>query len=319
MSQSPKRRLACLTAVVSVLAAPSVLAQGAAAPRWTVLHSVELARTPVDQLEVGELSGLAWDADEQVLHAVSDRGRLFSYTLRLDAQRRQIEEVTARHGVLLRPKDGSERKYNAEGLDVVDGANGKKGDSRLLVALENGPRLIWVSPDGVEQGEAQLPALLADPKSYPKGNNRLESVSNLADVGIVTAPQRVLRDQPDDVATVYSLSGQRWHFAVQPKTAIKAIEQGPAGQMVVLERHGGGKRSVPALRLIDPKACAVTTAASETAREAFCQAPAVELDALEIGDNYEGLARLADDRYLMVSDNGGAARSTKLVLIGLER
>jgi hypothetical protein len=186
---------------------------------------------------------------------------------------------------------------NAEGLGVINGGNGTSGDSELLIAFEDGPSLQRFSPDGTPLGALTLPAQLADPAKYNADNSRLEAVAFDTGRGVLTAPEEPMTDQPGDTHTIYALDGASWTFkAFQPKRSnLKAIEPMADGRMLVLERtreqKGGPDRA--RLRIVDLAACGAQTECA--AVEAAGEDP-------RLADNFEGMARIADDLYLLVND-----------------
>lgn len=281
-----------------------------AAPQAQVHDQVVIAPVPVDGLVPSELSGLAWDADEQLLYAVSDRGQLFHFRLTLDGTR--LRAITPLRAAPLIAADGSTRKrLNAEGLALIDADNGIRGDTQLVVALENGPRLMRFTPQGRALGEVALPVPLRDRAAYRGGNSGLESVSLHPRHGFVTAPQRPLKSQPEDTHRLYATDGSQWTLPAGERGAVKAIETLPDGSLLVLERQGKGAGVRPVLRRVDPIACAT---------RAGCGAgDVVRLPGLDPGDNFEGLARIAPRLFLMVSDDGGSAtRPTRIVLFSID-
>lgn len=292
------RIAAALVLAVAATAAPAAQAQ--------VLDQAVIAAQPIDGHVPSELSGLAWDGDEQLLYAVSDRGLLFRFRLELDGAR--LASITPLRALPLTAPPGSTgKRLNAEGLALIDADNGRRGDTQLVVALENGPRLMRYTPQGLPLGEVPLPAPLRDPAAYRSANSRLEAVSPHPLHGFVTAPQRSLKTQPLDVHRLYASDGTQWTMPAGEQGALKAIETLPDGALLVLERQGKGKAVAPLLRRID-LACA--------ARPGCTNSDAVRLPGLDAGDNFEGLARVGPNLFVMVSDDGGdASRPTRLVLL----
>lgn len=286
-----------------VLAATAV---SACAAQAQVLDQLVIEPRPIDGIVPGELSGLAWDADERLLYAVSDRGVLYRFELVLDGNRlRSVKPVHA-----LRLDAGGGAAPNAEGLSLIDGNNGKRGDTQLVIALENGPRIVRYTPQGRMLGDATLPLPLRDRSAYRSSNSGLEAVTVHPRHGVITAPQRSLSSLPERVHRVYAADGSQWTVPALDRGAVKALETLADGSLLMLERHGKGKHIVPALRRIDPAACA---------GDGECRAEPVPLDGLEPGDNYEGLARLTDRLFVMVSDDGGnGKRATRLVLFSFD-
>lgn len=296
------RALPCVRAAAALLLPACALS--APAQTMTVHDQVEIASSPVGGVRPDELSGLAWDADEQLLYAISDKGRVFHFRLLLEGTR--IRELTALHGAALTASDGTRARFNAEGLTLIDADNGKRGDTQLLVTIENGQRLMRFTPQGRALGDVALPPPLADPDNYRGGNNGLEAVT-LHLRHPLLAPQRALRGTPAQQHTLYAADGKTWSFERAPGGEVKAIEALTGGALLVLERPGaGGAR----LRRVELGACA----------GAATPCPVADLldpGALDAADNHEGLARLSDRLFLIVSDNGkDRARPTRLVLIG---
>lgn len=293
-----------------LLLAVCLLLSGAAAAQtisMTVYDQIEIARTPVGDVRPDELSALAWDADEQLLYAVSDKGRVFHYRLVLNGTR--IRELTPLYGAALVAADGTRQRFNAEGLTLIGADNGRRGDTQLLMTIENGQRLMRFTPQGRALGEQELPAPLADTDNYRGSNNGLEAVAVHARHGILVAPQQSLRGSPSYLHTVYAVNGKTWAFERAPGGEVKAIEALDDGGLLVLERpRGAGAR----LRRVDLGACGGDTPCAVT--------DLLDPGALAVSDNYEGLARLPGNLFLIVSDNGkNPQRLTRLTLLGLHR
>lgn len=277
----------------------------AAAQTMTVHDQVEIARTPIGGVRPDELSALAWDADEQLLYAVSDKGRIFHFRLVLDGTR--IRELTPLHGAALTAGDGTHARFNAEGLTLIDADNGQRGDTQLLITIENGQRLLRFTPQGRALGEMALPPPLADAGNYRGSNNGLEAVTVHPRHGLLLAPQRALRGSPSQRHVLYAANGQTWSFERAPGGEVKAIEALADGALLVLERpREGGAR----LRRVDLGACGGDTPCSVK--------DLLDPDSLAAGDHYEGLTRLSGRVFLIVSDNGkDRQRPARLVLLGL--
>ncbi len=258
------------------------------------LGKTEIAATGKDGVAVNELSGLAWDADEKLLYAVSDGGVLHHFRLQLEG-----EKITAIEHIFSSPlvaPTGGKTVTNAEGLAALNGDDGNPGNSELLVAFEDGPAIARFTPQGQWIADVALPAPLADAKNYAKKNSRLESVAVDKTHGVLTAPERPLRGEPETLHKIYAGDGATWAFeASQPDGRLKAIETMADGDLLVLERTeaADGARAAH-LRHLDLAVCAAS---------GQCAAPelAATPDPLLV-DNFEGLARLTDVLFLIVTD-----------------
>ncbi|WP_341878475.1 esterase-like activity of phytase family protein (plasmid) [Aminobacter sp. P9b] len=296
----------------SVLAPVSFAAAQSPTFALTLLDSKAGPASGPNGHNVNELSGLAWDADDKLLYAVSDDGVLHHF--RVEIKDNKIASMEPVFSVQL-ATGTTPALVNAEGLAVVNGENGVPSDGELLVAFEDGPAIHRFKPDGMPVEAVALPGTLSDVAQYNEPNSRLEAVAATSDRGIVTAPEEAMQGQPGDTHTIYGLDGGRWTFPTfQPKRSnLKAIETMPGGQLLVLERtrETKGGPSIGRLRVVDPQACAAETCT------------ATELDAgasTLLNDNFEGMARLTDELYLAVTDKTKKETpSTQFVLFSVSK
>ena len=273
---------------------PAILMHGA----------VELAREGGGE-KIGSLSALAWDEDEQILHAVSDEAHLYHFRPLFEQGRLVGVDFLERRR--LRDEDGDKLKgdkRDSEGMHVVNGNNGKRGDTELLIAFEQKPRIDRFTPDGRQVGEVELPEVLNDVTHYSAPNHALEAVTLHPDYGVMTIPQR----PQDDGHYLFAASGTKWPYAMAPgrDNEVVALETMPDGSLLFMERiyqsgfFGG---------------------AIVTFRRGVIDADRLELETLAVLDsrdgwrldNFEGLARHEDGRYFIVSDNDDKASRRTLL------
>lgn len=289
----------CLIIWVSLLLPE---AAWAGVPQLQVLDDFFIQGISVNGVQISELSGLAWDEDEQLLYAVSDKGYVFHFRLQLNGDHIQaVEPVFA--AVLLDSKGKKLRAYrhDTEGLLVLNAANRKHGDSQLVISFEGEPRLVRFTPQGRALKNITVPAPLKDRHVLRYGNRGLEAVTLHPRYGFITAPELPLKGQPDNLHTLYSTSGRQWSFMAYPaqNSGISALETLPDGNMLILERAWSGFPNplVVSLRYLDFTQCS---------RHGACEAQNLKVfSSLLPVDNFEGLAALGNNRYLMVSDDGG--------------
>ena len=289
--------LTCCFALTAC-SAPPVTAAPKAYSEVKVLSHFTVPRTVFQGETVSELSGIAWDQDEQLLYAVSDQGRLFHFKLTLDG-----EQITAVQPLLVAPLVDTKGKpiklRDSEGLDALNTSNGKKGDSQLIVSFEHGARIFRINPQGRQVGELPLHKNLQKSKNYRSSNSMLESVAYHPKYGFLTAPERSLKGEPDNLQSIYSAK-RKWSFMGYPakNSAVTGLEILPDQSILVLERAWAGilHPMVISLRRVDLNACS---------KDGMCVAQdlAVYTSLIQI-DNYEGLAHIKDNLYLMISDDG---------------
>lgn len=276
--------------------------------------SAELARfvfpasTTVDGIRMSELSGLAWDADEQLLYAVSDRGDVFHFRLR-----RAGERVTALEPVYAAALVDPQRfwpmlvGFNAEGCTVRHADNGRAGDSELVVAIEaRTPRILRFDPAGRALGDLPVPAPADDRRHYVKKRWGLESVIEHPRHGLMTAPEAPLLGQSPEHHTLYAQGGQ-WSFERRGGDSwLKALDVLPGGDVVALERNHAGGGLQGSLRHVRLAGCQDGAVCASTTQVVLPAGP----------DNFEGMTPLDAQHLLLVSDNGNkSALGTVFVLL----
>lgn len=196
-----------------------------------LLGSLSLKGDPV----LAELSGLAWDEDEQLLRAISDQGRVLELIPRFSEGRLSQVELRATHP--LRDRHGQPLRggwSDAEGLTLENSANGVRGDSRLIISFERHHRVERYHPDGRWDSSLPLPGLLRQSGYRPKSNRGMEAVTLHPQHGLVTGPEYPRAHQSP---YLINTAGQTWQY--QPKEAdgaLVALEALPNGDLILLER-----------------------------------------------------------------------------------
>jgi Esterase-like activity of phytase len=167
-----------------------------------------------------------------------------------------------------------------------------------VIVFEDGPAIGRFSPRGEFIKEIALPPLLADPDAYSSANKRLESVSELSGLGIITAPEARLAKEPEDIHSISTMDGKAWRFLAfqAQQSSLKAMDPLPDGRILVLERTRDPETDAPQahLRIVDIAHCDPA---------AIC--PVVEVvvsDDAAIADDFEGMTRIGPDLYLIVTD-----------------
>ena len=254
-----------------------------------------------------ELSGLAWDNDEGRLIAVSDRGGVFSFTL--DIEQGRIEAVVVSSAAAIQ----SPRRINAESVWVRNGDNRKQGDSEILVADERASNVAVVDLQGSIRSHITLPQALRDRRRYEEKSKGVEAMAWHSRHGLVAAPQRPLQGHAPSIHRIYASEGTVWAFIADRRglSSVKAMESLGEGQLLVLEKVRTPAGDVSVLREIALAACSEVSP---------CDPPALALHHPEIDSrhNFEGLACIARDLCLLVTDDGkpGSAPGT-LALVRL--
>jgi hypothetical protein len=260
-----------------------------------------LPREPGRAEPLSELSGLAWDADEGLLYAVSDRGVLHHFRLNLSN-----DTILGVEPLRSRRLDG----LDAEGLAVRNAANGIAGDTELLVVTEGVPRVLRVRPDGAVTGELRLPAALSDAGRFQARNRMIEAIAWHPEHGLLAAREATDENGEHRVHA----ADREWRFAAGAgrDSRVKALEALPDGRLALLERSRPvrGKGLLTRVRLLDPARCG---------GEKRCPAETLALfSSTDQSANYEGMTLVGNRQLLLVSDlasKKGAAAG--FLLLGL--
>lgn len=287
-----------------------------AMPVLEIKNSVVIPPHTLNGVTISELSGLAWDQDEQLLYAISDKGAVFHFEIDIDGDR--LNSVNLVYAANLMDKDGERIKKgrrDSEGLTLINVKNGKRGDSQLVVAFEGIPRIIRFTPHGKAIKNIGLPSALAHRSAYQHGNSALESVTFHPRYEFLTAPEMPLKGEPRNVHTIFSTKERQWSFAAYPakNSGISGLETLPDGNLLVMERAWSGFPNplVVSLRYLNFNECS---------KDRVCELQDLKvLSRHLLVDNYEGLTHIQGNQYLMVSDDGNQDfLSTRLTLFTLD-
>jgi len=269
--------------------------------RIRFLGMLELPDITRNGLRLSQLSGLAWDDDNGILYAISDKGGLFH--LQPEFAGDFLSGVKLVRAVPL-PELGSSKplkwsRADAEGLDILNGRNGRKGDAELVISFERTPRIVRYHPDGHAIGEYEVQEPLNEAKNYQNANRMLESVCADSALGVITAPEEPLKNEQSGYTHIFSLSKESWRYPIASGDRLTALECLGQGDVIVLQQtylHAFGQISVTLKRVRLTPAPFTEPLKPETL---------VTLDSQEGFqiDNFEGLARHRGNRFFMVSDN----------------
>jgi hypothetical protein len=278
--------------------------------RLLALGMLELPDVTADGQHFSELSGLAWDDDDGVLYAVSDNGALFRLRPRFrDGRLAGLELLGAAR---LREADGTAvqgDRADSEGLDVLNGRNGRTGDAELVVSFERLPRIARYRPDGVLIGDYRLPAPLDAPAAYRGRNSMLESVCVDDALGVLTVPEWPLRGEPETSTRIHGLDGRSWVHGLAGPHRISAIECLGHRRLLVLENAFTVLDRSVTLRLVT-----LTGDGSQGSVTAAETAAVLDAARRHRIDNFEGLTRHTGNRFFMVSDDNGLLVQRQLLL-----
>lgn len=288
--------------------------------RIRFLGMLELPDITRNGLRLSQLSGLAWDDDDGILYAISDKGGLFH--LRPEFDGNILTGLSLLRAEALHDPGNNKphkRSYaDSEGMDILYGRNGRKGDAELVISFERVPRIMRYRPDGHAIGEYPLPDLLANTKNYSSTNRMLESVCVDPSLGVITTPEVALTMEREGHTHLYSLPANpvinrnrrasdshgaspynSWDYPLAAGNRITAMECLGHGQVMVLQQkflHAFGNIVVTLEQVRLPATPAAEPLLPKTIAT-FDSQGGHQID------NFEGLTRHRENRFFMVSDN----------------
>ena len=261
------------------------------------LDQKQLMYNHIDGVKFSELSDLAYYAPTEELFMISDEGKLFSFKAVFSDTIEKLDPVFA---VKLRKKQGKKFKKwrkDSEGMTL-------DGDGRLLLSFEGKAKIAWFHKNSEKKGQMirkyTLPKALRKSDNYRSRNKSLEALAWHPKYGILTTAEWPLKQDNKKQQTLYALSGKKWHFKAEPESesAISAIEVMDDENILVLERSFTG--------YLNPFVVTLKKVYLDTCKKKMCSTEVLlKMDSHKSWgvDNFEGLARVGKNRYVMISDD----------------
>ncbi len=264
-----------------------------------ILDQRSLTYSDIDGHHFFGVSDAAYDAKNKRLYLVTDqKGKLFVFHAVFGSK---IETFKPLHAFELRGKGGKAfRRWrrDSEGMTIDD-----KG--KLLISFEGRAKIGHFDTRGRMLRAYRLPPKLLNVKNFRSRNKSLESVALHPEYGVLTASEYPLKRNPKRSQTIYSLSGREWHFKAEKaaNSAVVAIEVMDDGNLLVLERAYSGLRHpvVITLKKLWLKRCR-----KKGKSRGSCKSEVLAQFSSSDGwyiDNFEGLAKVGKNRYVIVSDD----------------
>jgi len=230
---------------------------------------------------------------------LSDKGFLYHFDIKI--KNNQIKSLNIKKALPLQDKKYKKLKGNerdSEGLVVV-------GDS-LYISFERKHRVGLFTSEGVQIDKVKIHKDLKDKDLFRDSNKGFEAVALSELYGIVTAPEEPLRGK-NKHHTLYA-KNQTWKF--KASGSITALEFIDNHAILVLERAFDKST----LQLV----ITLSKVYLDRCDQDICQQKILaQLDSNKgwMVDNFEGLTKVSENKYLMVSDdNGNRFQKTLLVL-----
>ena len=272
-----------------------------------LLGALRLDSITGDGQKLMELSGLAWDADEAELYALSDRG--FFIRLRPSFANGELVDLIFLSSHALTDANGKPVKYkhaDSEGLDLLNANNGISGDTRLIVSYERVPRVIEYDTDGAFIKQLTLTTTLSDIRQYSGENKSMEAITNHDKYGLLLGTERPL---PANGSNIFNLNGDKqWLFEPNNERhgSLVGLTSLANGVVIALER------SFPGIFAGVTTSLHMLTFADNSLQQQllFSINPAMGL----FNDNFEGITWHRGNRFFMISDDNDTTIQRNLLL-----
>ena len=239
---------------------------------------------------------------------ISDEGILYTFRANFTADNFTLTPQNATYFKRKNGKPLRKWKRDTEGI-----ALDSKG--RIFISREGKPKVTLFRKDGSKQKSLKLPKSLFKAKLRSR-NKSLESLAYHPKYGLLTALGWPPIGTSAKLQTIYALNGKEWHFKMQnyKKNGLSEIEVMKDGNLLVLERAYNGffGKFVVTLKKVYINGCKSKICPSEVI---------LSIDSTKGWhvENFEGLARVGENRYLMVSDdNNNFFQQTLLIYFEVE-
>ena len=262
-----------------------------------ILDAKEFKPQKIDGIKITEISDLAYK--DGLLYGLSDQGFLYLFSLTIKNEK--IVEIKPLKGMKLKDEQGKvlkKSKRDAEGMDLVKG--------KLLISFERKPRIEYFSPHAKKIKKVKINKKLLNIKNYRTPNKALESVIYSKKYKIVTAPELPLKNKKVCSHTIYTTKGK---FRFKACGCITSLEFIDKDKMLILMRDYSyiSRHLVVSLLSFDLLNENVKTLVKMDSKKGWNI------------DNFEGLTKIKDNLYLMVSDdNDSMFQKTLFVLFKLK-
>ncbi len=262
-----------------------------------ILDQKQLSFNHVGGIKFSEISDIAYYQKVEKLFLVSDEGKLFTFNARFTEKIEDFEPLTAAKLTKKKGKRFKKWRQDSEGMTL-------DGKGRLLISFEGRAKIGWFHKNSNSYGNMirtyKLPRQLRNPKNYRSRNKSLEALAWHSRYGILTAAEWPLKKENKKRHTVYALNGKKWHFNAEPegKSSVVAMEVMDDGNLLILERSYTG--------LMNPFVVTLKKVYIQNCKKTMCKTKVVAKMDSHKGwdvDNFEGLAKVGKDRYVMISDD----------------
>jgi hypothetical protein len=267
----------------------------------TILEQRDLFYPVKNHIPFSEISDLTYDKKNHTLYMIGDKGYFYKFNAEFQ---NKITRLNYLNAYKINEKKRA-KKYDTEGLTHDNRGN-------LYLSFEGVPRISSLSKKGYLVKNHKLTKELKKRKNYKNSNKIFEALAWHKRYGLLTVAEYPLHHKMNHQQTLYALNGKKWHFQAEryKNSAVTAIEVMDDNHLLILERAFAG---VFAPLHITLKKLYL----NRCNKRRQCKTETLVTFTGQVGvnvNNYEGLAKVGKNHYLMVSDNNNRAiLSTKLI------
>jgi hypothetical protein len=178
------------------------------------------------------------------------------------------------------------------------------GKNHLIISFEGKAKIAWFHKNSKKKGQQiqkyTIPKELRSSKNFRSKNKSLESLAWHKKYGIITSAEWPLKKYDKKRQIIYALSGKKWYFKAEPegRTSVSAMEVMDDDNILIIERSFTG--------YTNPFVITLKKIYLNIVKNGICKTEVLLKMNNHKGwniDNFEGLARVGKNRYLMVSDD----------------
>ena len=246
-----------------------------------ILDTKTLDSKIINKLKLSELSALAFD--EKNLYALSDKGNLFRF--KLDYENKKINLTKPFSVSRLKNKTNKplkKKKSDSEGMVYIN--------DKLLISFERTPRVVFYTLDAKKINKLKINKQLLDKNNYRAKNKMLEAIAYNDKYGVLTSPELPLKQFSKCEHTLYT---KTLRFPLKQCGNITALEFISEDVVLILFRN------------MD---LAVYDLNSGYAKH-------IKSSGKYSNYSFEGLTKLDENLYLIVSDNDDSLTQKTLFVL----
>jgi hypothetical protein len=243
-----------------------------------------------------EISDLAYNKRKNILYMVSDEGVVFTFKALFDKKIKTLKPLKSIKLVKKNGKDFRSYRRDSEGA-TLDARN------RLILSFEGRPKIARFGEDGRLEMLYKVPYKVSKIRFMRHKNKGLEALAYHPRYGLIMSTEYPIKTDNKKIQTIYSNSGYEWKFkaAAAKNSAVTALEVMDDGNVLVLERAYSGLFEplvITLKKVYINKRCHKKHLCKDRVLARFDNSKGWSID------NFEGLAKVGKDRYIIISDDG---------------